>query len=265
MRIRKWSWTVPSEIRNLMTSQRSAGPGVDLPIEGDEETQSSPISVGLKAGRDSATEQVLSDAEEPGDETPVPTEGGPDHNGGNGDLPTDGKTHTQEPAPIVEVTSLPVHYSDALVEQFNKPSRHVHEDESFESDGKVANPDRRRDRTRVEIEKARDDEPPAKERFDFVRVKQWEPKNSDTRIKLQNWYDGKCQICGTTFTKRYGGRYFEGLYLVSRAHARWIDRPGNVLCLWRYLLREIPTWHRPCRARHSPANQVFEVRGGGRL
>ena len=44
-------------------------------------------------------------------------------------------------------------------------------------------------------------------------------------------YDGQCQICGDTFQKRDGEPYFEGLYLVSRTQAQWIDRPGNVLCL----------------------------------
>lgn len=31
--------------------------------------------------------------------------------------------------------------------------------------------------------------------------------------------------------KRDGTPYFEGVYLVSHTTARWIDRPGNVLCL----------------------------------
>lgn len=36
---------------------------------------------------------------------------------------------------------------------------------------------------------------------------------------------------GATFPKRDGQPYFEGIYLVSRTSARWLDQPANVLCL----------------------------------
>ncbi len=61
--------------------------------------------------------------------------------------------------------------------------------------------------------------------------KTWEQKNYDVRIFLLEQYKGHCQICNLAFDKRDGEPYFEGMYLVSRAKGRWIDRPGNVLCL----------------------------------
>jgi hypothetical protein len=51
------------------------------------------------------------------------------------------------------------------------------------------------------------------------------------RSFLLEEYHGQCQICGSSFLKRNGTPYFEGLYLVSRVDAQWVDRPGNVLCL----------------------------------
>ena len=62
-------------------------------------------------------------------------------------------------------------------------------------------------------------------------MKIWNKKNEETRIFLREEYKGRCQICGDVFQKRDAEPYFEGLYLVSRTRASWIDRPGNVLCL----------------------------------
>ena len=65
----------------------------------------------------------------------------------------------------------------------------------------------------------------------FKPMKTWKKKNEDTRTFLREQYKGRCQICDDVFYKRDGEPYFEGLYMVSRTRASWIDRPGNVLCL----------------------------------
>lgn len=72
---------------------------------------------------------------------------------------------------------------------------------------------------------------PAWERFKRVPDIKWEQKNNNARIFLKEQYYGKCQICEYTFSKKNGEPYFEGLYLVSRTKATWVDRPGNILCL----------------------------------
>lgn len=69
------------------------------------------------------------------------------------------------------------------------------------------------------------------QRFKRVPAKKWEQKDNSVKHFLKEQYGGKCQICDYTFTKRNGEPYFEGLYLVSRTKAAWIDKPGNVLCL----------------------------------
>jgi predicted restriction endonuclease len=90
---------------------------------------------------------------------------------------------------------------------------------------------RRRQKTREEIDAARGREPNVNERFSRVPRKIWEAKNSSVREFLKQQYQGRCQICQETFSQRDGQPYFEGVYLVSRTRARWVDRYGNVLCL----------------------------------
>jgi hypothetical protein len=95
----------------------------------------------------------------------------------------------------------------------------------------MPNPLRRRQKLHDEIQAARRQEPRVTDRFARVARKVWESKNSSVRIFLREQYDGLCQICQETFQQRDGQPYFEGVYLVSRTKARWIDREGNVLCL----------------------------------
>jgi hypothetical protein len=59
----------------------------------------------------------------------------------------------------------------------------------------------------------------------------WEGKDESVRAFLFEQYAGQCQICDATFPRKDGTPYFEGLYLVSRTKGRWIDRPGNVICV----------------------------------
>lgn len=60
----------------------------------------------------------------------------------------------------------------------------------------------------------------------------WEERNPEVRAFLEGQYGGKCQICqAPPFLKRDGQPYLTGVSLVSRTKARWLDRPGNNLCL----------------------------------
>ncbi len=95
----------------------------------------------------------------------------------------------------------------------------------------VVSPDTRRGRTQEHIEEEKRHEPAPEQRFSRVPRRVWEGKNQQVRAFLFQQYAGKCQICSYTFPKRNGEPYFEGLYLVSSTRAKWIDRPGNVLCL----------------------------------
>ncbi len=228
-RIRKWGWTVPVEVRSLIGAQSSLAASAEWPSDDEQKTGRA------RGQRDAQTDNDAQTGTEAIGEGPATEESSPVESdtlpGDEEDGAPKEDQHDQEEAPIADESASPLRYAEELHEAFNKPSRHPPEEGSPETDGNVSNPERRRKRTRADIHTARGNEPPLGERFDFVKVRKWEGKNHDTRFKLQQWYGGRCQICGLTFAKRNGEPYFEGLYLVSRIQARWIDRPGNVLCL----------------------------------
>jgi hypothetical protein len=95
----------------------------------------------------------------------------------------------------------------------------------------VTNSEVRLQKTRDIIRNDKENEPAAIERFKKIESKAWEGKNQEIITFLKETYNGKCQICSETFPKRNGEPYFERVYLVSYTKARWIDQPGNVLCL----------------------------------
>jgi hypothetical protein len=61
--------------------------------------------------------------------------------------------------------------------------------------------------------------------------KVWEAKDPAVGGYLQQTYGGRCQICQATFARRDGKPFFEARYIVSRVARRWLDTPGNSLCL----------------------------------
>ena len=124
-----------------------------------------------------------------------------------------------------------IDYAAALAEAFDRPATRSRSSADGPRAGRVSNPDLRRQRTRDAIAEDQDAEPQSQERFRPVPRKVWEAKDSATRHFVEEQYSGRCQICEATFHKRDGRPYFEALYLVARTKARWIDRPGNVLCL----------------------------------
>lgn len=95
----------------------------------------------------------------------------------------------------------------------------------------VQDPERRRQKVQEDILISLLNELENNQRFRRIPSIVWEKKDNRVRSFLLEEYDGQCQICGSTFLKRNGKPYFEGLYLVSRVDAQWVDRPGNVLCL----------------------------------
>ena len=121
-------------------------------------------------------------------------------------------------------------YRQAFEEVFARPQGREPAS-TFSGSWHVTNPSLRRERTQEEIDRDRHNEPAHEFRFERVTRKVWEAKDSYVRTFLRQEYDGACQVCDSTFIKRDGEPYFEGLYLVSRTRAKWIDRPGNVLCL----------------------------------
>jgi hypothetical protein len=111
----------------------------------------------------------------------------------------------------------------------------------------VKNPVRRGEKLLSNYTSAKINEPSSEERRKTTERQILEGPNEQVRTTLYEWYLGKCQICGESWPKKDGKPYFASAYLVERQHARWIDEPGNALCLcakhfaqWRHAAKEIP-------------------------
>lgn len=123
-----------------------------------------------------------------------------------------------------------VAYRDELDRTFDSVFVDSPEEHSY-GPNRLPDEKRRRQREEQAIREKRDSEPPSSERTRIVLTSRWDGKNPDTREFLLHEHEGRCQICGYTFTQRNGQPYFEGLHLVSRTKAAWLDEPGNVVCL----------------------------------
>ena len=121
-------------------------------------------------------------------------------------------------------------YNEVLSNAFSAPGKEGANDNGGDG-GFSPDPSRRREKTSEDIAAAIKNKSDPGERSYFSVRKNWESKNDQVRADFVEWYGGRCQICERTFTRRNGEPYFEGLYLVSRTTADWIDRVGNVLCL----------------------------------
>ena len=142
-----------------------------------------------------------------------------------------GREEDGPPQLMEQSGASPADFAGALKEAFSRPSNRYQKPDDSVSPEAVTEPERYRERTDEEIEEARSREPRPDLRFQKAPRTVWESKDSDVRTFLLEQYGGCCQVCGDAFRRRDGQPYFEGLYLVSRTGARWIDRPGNVLCL----------------------------------
>ena len=95
----------------------------------------------------------------------------------------------------------------------------------------VNNPDQYRERAGEAYQQNKHIEPPRAERRQTVERDVYEAKNPENRGFFLEEYGGKCQICDYTFEERNGKPHFEVVYVTSYKKARWVDAPGNVLCL----------------------------------
>lgn len=143
-------------------------------------------------------------------------------------------------------------FVQALAEAFNRPGRIMgQDDEDFDYDDdsgqQVRDPERRSGKLAEGYRREISKEPSPKDRRRLTERAMLEGPNEQVRTSLSEWYSGKCQICSETWPKRDGDRYFAAAYLVERRHARWLDDPGNAICLcakhfaqWRHAAIEMP-------------------------
>jgi hypothetical protein len=119
--------------------------------------------------------------------------------------------------------------AEGIFEAFNRPGETEVED--FDGDGAAANPARRQQRYAEAHERSKEAEPSPDDRFTFLPRKVWEARDPEVRTYLLQTYGGRCQICQATFPRRDGHPFFEARYIVPRTARRWLDTPGNSLCL----------------------------------
>jgi hypothetical protein len=136
--------------------------------------------------------------------------------------------------------------ADGIFEAFNRQGEA--EVEAFVGDGAAANPARRQERSAAALASSKEAEPPRRDRFRILSRKVWEQRDPAVRAYLLQTYGGRCQICQTTFPRRDGQPFFEARYIVSRVARRWLDTPGNSLCLCPTCLAK--TLHGSSKAVH---------------
>lgn len=142
-------------------------------------------------------------------------------------------------------------YPDALTAAFDQPGKTRFEDDDMtppvSSVPIVKNPQRRAQKLAEEMRHNINREPSIEDRCYTTERNILEAPNEQVRMALLEWYNGKCQICDDTWPKRDGEPFFVAAYLVERQHARWLDNPGNALCLcakhfaqWRLAAKTAP-------------------------
>ena len=136
----------------------------------------------------------------------------------------------QEPDDGIEETHTEYSETGGLYTNLNRPG-HTQLSHDFIPPRPLPDPEFRIGRTQEELDDAKANEPDKSERIQQVSRTKWECTDPATREFLYQQYGGHCQICGETFPKWDGEPYFEAIYIERRTIARWLDRPGNSLCL----------------------------------
>ena len=98
-------------------------------------------------------------------------------------------------------------------------------------DGILSNSSRRAEKLAKAYSENIKKEPSAEARRKETERSLLEPPNEAVRASLFEWYQGSCQICDERWPKKDGYPYFTAAYIVERQFKRWLDEPGNALCL----------------------------------
>jgi len=165
-----------------------------------------------------------------------------------------------------------IDYVEELRKAFNQDGKERFNEEnhwgtSVTEDEEVKNPVRRGDKHKDAYKEKIRNEPSSEDRRRVTERILLEGPNESVRINLYEWYHGKCQICGETWPKRDGSPFFAAAYLVERRHARWIDEPGNAICL---CAEHFAQWRHAAKITSDVINQINNMRlkaegGDGKL
>ncbi|MDY0151076.1 MAG: hypothetical protein RBS43_02245 [Candidatus Cloacimonas sp.] len=130
-----------------------------------------------------------------------------------------------------EDTETKQSFADELFSCFNTKDKPINDDERNDHNGTSSNPNGRYEK---ESDRARDKHTNSRaqtDRYKEVRRRILDGPDPLVRVSLDEWYSGKCQICGSTLHQSNGETFFVSHYLVPRKVSDAADTVGNALCL----------------------------------
>lgn len=233
-RLKDENWSVPQEILDLCRSKPSA---LLEPSDNQDDLARSraPHESDVKSKTDTLDSNIR--------EAAIPTtENLQDIEGDKGNNITSQEdkalNNAEQDETISECdTELSIDYHEGIRESFNKDGMTSFNEESkYRLDNsdyyEVKDPIRRGGKLESKyIDNIQKEPSPEERRNDVTERSLLEGPNKAVRTDLYIWYSGKCQICGDTWPKQDGNPFFAAGYLVKRHHARWLDEPGNAICL----------------------------------
>ena len=124
----------------------------------------------------------------------------------------------------------PIDYQSEIERTFDKPGQ-TRVQPHIMDDGKVKNPERRREKIAEEHRDRLNREPSPNDRRREIYRTILEGPDPQVREYLSQMYGGKCQICDDTFPERDGKPFFVASYIVERQKSESVDTSANALCL----------------------------------
>ena len=129
-----------------------------------------------------------------------------------------------------ETVPPPINYHVEIEKSFNKSGKTEVQPHIID-DGRVNNPERRREKIAEEHRDRLNREPSADDRRRETYRTLLEGPDPQVREYLSQMYGGECQICDRTFPERDGKPFFVASYIVERQKSGGVDTPANALCL----------------------------------
>ena len=123
-----------------------------------------------------------------------------------------------------------IDYLTEIEKSFNKSGKTEIQSHIID-DGRVNNPERRREKIAEEHRDRLNREPSAEDRRRETYRTLLEGPDPQVREYLLQMYGGKCQICDHTFPERDGKPFFVAGYIVERQKSGAVDAAANALCL----------------------------------
>ena len=129
-----------------------------------------------------------------------------------------------------KTVSYQIDYPVEIEKSFNKSGKTKVQPHIID-DGRVNNPERRREKIAKDHRDRLNREPNPNDRRRGTYRTLLEGPDPQVREYLSQMYGGKCQICDDTFPERDGKPFFVASYIVERQKPEGVDTSANALCL----------------------------------